>query len=299
MKLSHGIKFLMMTVVMVALVEQKAIAQNAGGKSGAETGHGVPRSAADLNGYCSSADGILVRAKGIALEEFADGDLPGARDTLVKGMVKALKSFGGGSDDAPLTQIAMTRGIQLNGAFQSGCTAGDQPCLDLELRTALFFLGKYYDYVLNVVAPLDEQYYIPYVTRYHHCHDYSCLPRDFGNDFFVAYKDSAIALLDFYNGEDPRSGLPDTLAKDVYELSVAENVLGWAASDLNNDLWRRSFACSIEELSDASQDIAAFNAGDASRFKTSRRAVLFARSESVSAARQLSSRGCVIYPVWH
>jgi hypothetical protein len=298
--LEEKMKFLRVSksILMIAFA-LAVMGQGDKGLAGAETGKGTVPSASDLSGYCDSAIGILVRAKRIAREQFADGDLAGSRNTLVQGLVKALASFGNVNDmDAPLTKLSIVRGIDLNSAFQDNC-GDDQQCLGLQARTALFFMGKYYDYILGPVASLDRQYYIPYVTRYHHCRSYECLPADFGNEFFVAYKSSAEALLNFYNGQDPRSGLPDTLAKDVYELNVAERVLGWAAEDLNNDLWRRSFACLIQELSDGSQDIAAFNSGDSSQFKTSRRAVLFSRDISQEAASDLRrSDGCVIYPVW-
>ena len=181
------------------------------------------------------------------------------------------------------------------------CFQGEDPqsCLELEQRTALYFLGQYYNYIIQVVSELDREYYVPYMTRYGRCGRFECLPPDFGNDFFIAYRNSAIALLQFYNGNGVSGGMPDALAKDVYELRVAERVLGWAANDLNQDLWRRHFGCLIQELSAASQDLAAFNAGDTQRFKTSRRAVLFARSTSSGIAIDLESpHSCVIYPRW-
>lgn len=306
----RNLKFYAMTVIMATTLG--GIARANAGADGADIGKGTldgqsstisqgsALPAHDLIGYCDRALGILIRAKQIAREQFADGDLTGARQSLTQGLVEAVASFGAlNPNDFPLTQLAVARGLDLNSVFQNGCTAGNSQCQSLEDRTALFFMGKYYDYVLRVVADLDRGYYIPYVTQYRRCPSYSCLPPSFGRDFFTAYADSARALLNFYNGDVPNSGLPDALAKDVYELGVAERILGWASADLDSDLFRRHFACLIFDLSSASLDIAKFNAGDRQRFKTSYRAVMFARGVSESAAQELKfKQSCVTYPVW-
>ncbi len=294
MKLKKG---LMMVMAVLCLWVQNPVAQG-----GTQTGKGTVPTASDLLGYCNSAIGYLVKAKRIAREQFGDGDLVHARATLINGLVQALGSFGDVDQaNAPLTRLAIQRGLDLDTAFQNGCSRGEdrQSCLELEQRTALYFMGQYYNYILGVVSELDRDYYVPYMTRYGRCGRFDCMPQDFGNDFFVAYRNSASALLNFYNGQDPNSGLPDALAKDVYELNVAERVLGWAAQDLNQDLWRRHFACLIQELSSGAQDLAAFNSGDTQRFKTSRRAVLFARDLSYGIASDLNNpHSCVVYPRW-
>ena len=262
------------------------------------SGVGMNGQAHDLYGICHAATGILRGAREQAHEIFNDGDIRGARTMLMTGLREALQSFDPNLQEKPLMQNAIQRGLRLNGVFQNACRNDDQGCLNLEVRAAVYFLSVYYGYILNTVTALDENYYIPYVTRYHsHCRSFDCLPEDYGFSFFTNYKDAAIALLGFYNGNN--SSLPDALARNTYELKLAELVLKWSADDLNSDLFRRHFACAVSELDRASLAIADFNAGNTSRFKTSTRAVEFARHKSESIAYELGDQNsCIVYPVW-
>jgi hypothetical protein len=269
-----------------------------GGSGGGEAGSGG--GSADLSRHrggfyssCASAVGVLRRA--IRMAEYQDGNSSAIRKILVTGLANALKEIP--DDENPLTKLAIQRGLKLNSQFANGCrdvTGNVQKaqCLDLELRTAVFFLGKFYDYILTSVYPLDDNYYIPYYTHYYpHCRHHECLPPDFYDSFYVAYKGSARALLDFYIGNS-QNGMPDALAMDTYELHVAENVLRWSSEDLNLDLFRREFACVIDDLKDASQDLADFNAGSTMIFRNSRQAVSFARETADTNASTLGGVVC-------
>lgn len=262
----------------------------------------------DLFGICHRATGLLRDAMDQAIEIFNDGDVSGARNMLMLGLRDASQSFNPHLQEKPLLQNAIVRGLTLNSVFQNACPAHNQGCLNLEARAAAYFLSVYYGYILNTVSSLDENYYVPYMQRRHHnCRSFDCLRDDnddrfsnrfddgFVDSFFTNYKDAAVSLLGFYNGNN--SSLPDALARNTYELRLAELVLGWAADDLNTDLFRRHFACAITELDQASQALADYNAGNSSRFRTSTRAVQFARRKSESIANILSANdSCVIYP---
>ncbi|OFZ16850.1 MAG: hypothetical protein A2Z20_12920 [Bdellovibrionales bacterium RBG_16_40_8] len=301
-------EILITSLVLVAqtLTANFAWAQDKSGSDVGKGGNGGSRSDLyngvsgryDLYGICHEATGILRDALDQAHELFNDGDIRGARNMLMQGLREALQSFDPKLQEKPLLQNAIQRGLRLNSVFQNSCPVGDQGCLSLEKRAAIYFLSVYYNYILNTVTSLDENYYIRYVTSYQrHCRSFDCLPEDYGNGFFTNYRDAAITLLGFYNGDG--SGLPDALARNTYELRLAELVLRWSADDLNSDLFRRHFACAISELDRASLAIADFNAGNTSRFKTSTRAVQFAREKSENVAYKLGAQNsCIIYPVW-
>jgi hypothetical protein len=262
----------------------------------------------DLLSICHRATGLLRDAMDQAIETFNDGDVSGARNMLMLGLREASQSFNPHLQEKPLLQNAIVRGLALNSVFQNACPAHNQGCLNLEARAAVYFLSVYYGYILNTVSSLDENYYVPYMQRRHHnCRSFDCLRDDnddrfsnrfndgFVDSFFTNYKDAAVSLLGFYNGNN--SSLPDALARNTYELRLAELVLGWAADDLNTDLFRRHFACAIAELDQASRALADFNAGNSARFRTSTRAVQFARRKSENIAKILSANdSCVIYP---
>jgi len=241
---------------------------------------------------CASAVGVLRRT--LRMAQYQNGNFASIRRLLVQGLANALKEIPAHED--PLTKSALRRGLVLDQQFVNGCKNISDPttkaqCLDLELRTAVFFLDRFYSYILNSVYPLDEHYWIPYRTRYSHCRSHQCFPSNFYSAFYVAYKDSARELLNFYIG-NRSNGMPDSLAMNVYELHVAENVLKWSASDLNLDLFRRNFACVIGDLAMAAQDLADFNAGSTMVFRNSRQAVNFARNTADSNASMLGGYVC-------
>jgi hypothetical protein len=267
-----------------------------GGEAGSGGDESTDFSARQRDGYygsCASAVGVLRRA--LRMARFQNGNFPSVRRILVAGLVNALKELP--DEDSPLTKLAVQRGLRLDAQFSGGCRGFNEnlsraQCLDLEVRTAVYFLDKFYGYIVNSVYPLDENYWIPYHANYYpHCRSYDCLPPDFYDSFWVAYKESARSLLDFYVGT-PESGIPEALASNLYELRVAEHVLRWSAEDLNMDLFRRRFACAIDDLQEAAQDLADFNAGSSMIFRNSRQAVGFARDTATAEASLLSGNVC-------
>lgn len=265
------------------------------GSGGGESGYGnwnTDVSGDGMYGSCASAIGALQRA--LRMARYQNGNFAQTRRVLTQGLANALAQIP--ERETPLTKSALRRGLTLNQQFVGGCRNAADPtskaqCLDLEQRTAVFFLDRFYSYIINSVYPLDTNYWIPYRTQYPRCRSYACLPSNFYSSFYVAYKDSARELLDFYIGHG-HNGMPDALAMDVYELRVAEHVLKWASTDLNLDLFRRGFQCVVSDLAVASQDLADFNSGSTMIFRNSRQAVNFARDTAYANASALSGYVC-------
>lgn len=312
-KIKTVIKYVMLAVVCSVLGTSYGVVSEAANKSvdygmgggeagsgggeagsGGGDGFGAFTNAADDGFYntCANAVGVLRRA--LRMAQYQNGNFASIRRLLVDGLANALREIP--SHEDPLTKSAIRRGLTLNQQFINGCKNITDPtskaqCLDLELRTAVFFLDRFYSYILNFVYPLDANYWIPYRTQYPRCRSYNCLPSSFYSAFYAAYKDSARELLNFYIG-NRSNGMPYALAMDVYELHVAENVLKWSANDLNLDLFRRNFACLIGDLAMAAQDLADFNTGSTMVFRNSRQAVNFARNTADSSASALGGYVC-------
>lgn len=285
--------------VLIVLVSTLAQAKGGeAGSGGGESGDSISQITHDGGFYSSCSSAVSVLRRSLRMAQFQNGNFSAIRRILVSGLASALKEIP--TSENPLTKSALQRGLVLDSQFVNGCrnVSGQvqkAQCLDLELRTSVFFLDKFYNYILTSVYPLDENYWIPYHRDYYpRCHGrYSreCMPSDFYNNFYVAYKDSARDLLNFYIGNN-QSGMPDALAMDVYELHVAENIFTWSAQDLNGDIFRREFACAIDDLQSASQDLAAFNAGSTMIFRNSRQAVMFSRSTAESNLETLTGPVC-------
>ena len=290
------------SMAAVTVIAASAMIFSASAFAGGEAGSGGGQSGSYSEFYssCDSAVGQLRRALRIA--EFHQGNFVAIRQILVAGLANALREIPSKVD--PLTKRAVERGLVLNSQFMGGCGSLQGPvlseCQDLARRTAVYFLSKYYDYILGSVYPLDHDYWIPYYARYRDCRydDNGCWPQGFRDRFFVAYKASARALLQFYIGDDG-GGMPEALAMDSYELHVAEHVLKWAADDLNLDLFRRRFACVDSELQDAAHDLADYNAGNRMIFANSRQAVEYARSEARGAVESLGGNQCTFNSGWN
>lgn len=267
-------------------------AGSGGGEAGSGALEGMEFSKQDGGFYGSCASAIAELRQALDMLKYQNGNFAKARQILVNGLSNALKQIP--PHEKPLTKSALQRGLVLNQQFANGCKNITNPiskaqCLDLELRAAVFFLGKFYSYVMHTVYPLDRDFWIPYrVNYYSHCHSYDCLP--FYWDFYTAYKDSAKELLNLYIGNG-HGGLPDAFAMDTYELRVAENIFKWAASDLNLDLFRRDFSCVIADLSMAGRNLADFNAGSTMMFYNSERAVNYARDVTNRSLMTLDNCG--------
>jgi hypothetical protein len=207
-----------------------------------------------LHARCSSAISILKDYKAFALAEM--GNTAVARQTILEGLENALKEFEHSDEGMPLTELALYRGLELNTAFQGACTnPADASCFDRENRAAVFFLAKYYSYIIDTVSKLDNEYFIPFITTYGHDRLLRReWPIDIDQAFLVKYKESAAALLDLYNGETQGS-VQSYLTTNKYELEVASRILYWVSEDLDNDLMARDFVCVIQDAARASEHI--------------------------------------------
>jgi len=238
---------------------------------------------------CQRAIGILKRA--LRKTEYQDANYSALRRVLERGLIEAGSLFN--PHDQSLTKQAIRRGQILGSVFRGGCpidsNEGQQVCLEREQRTAVYFLSQFYTYIIDVIYPLDENYWYPTFKR---CDRYDCYDREDRRDiykrFHTDYTKAAQKLLGFYLGDD-RNKLPEAFAMNTYELRAAERVLKWSADDLNRDLFRRSYACIREELYESAQDLADFNAGDREIFRNSRQAIEFARRAANSALRALDN----------
>ena len=269
------------------------------GRAGGEAGSGgagsggeglfvAPTSVHDeFHHPCDEAIGVLQNA--LQELELFPGNFSQKREILKMGLSDALDRIPTNED--PLTKRALQRGLILEQQFVKGCdnltdSVSRTDCLDREQRVAVFFLQRFYNYVIESIYHLDRHYWLPYHRDYSLCHQYECLPDGFDSDFYVAYSNSARELLNFY------VEVSEPLTMDLYELRVAENVFNWSAEDLNLDLFRRKprFGCVVVRLRAAAQKLAEFNAGR--RSGNSVQMVEYARGVASGSAAALSSDDC-------
>tara|TARA_B100001248_G_scaffold262641_1_gene260322 strand:+ start:5605 stop:6489 length:885 start_codon:yes stop_codon:yes gene_type:complete len=236
------------SILLMALLLSPQL-QAQGGYGGVEGGNGgnytLHASCHSYRDCYQSVERILLLKQREALNHREVGNIPAARTALKNGLKEAVMLLRNEASYKPLTLTALQRGLNYNDAFKNGCQqTSEANCLIRQDEVATVFLAVYYQHITERIIPLDLDYYIPY--RRNRCHYYG--NRNWWRAFVTDYRIAAAELLDLVTGKSINRDFPMSLYKDIYEVQVQIQTLGYVAEDLKNDDFRRYFYHPVADL---------------------------------------------------
>jgi hypothetical protein len=199
-----------------------------------------------ISQWCSDITSGLRRAKTQAYLSVRHGDYASAASVLVNGLQKASNSIQGA---IPLTATAIERGLVLNQVF-SNSSAGASNAL----RSQVYFLDRYYQFIFDVSNRLDIPYYIPYqYGRARHGLDMLEFERryiEYARAEVQVIIDSFVQVV-----RDGRGSVAVPIGPTGSFLAILSQSLHFAAHDLSQSIFANSFACAIDGLKDLAQTL--------------------------------------------
>jgi hypothetical protein len=225
------------------------------------TNSGGDNSVLVFKSWCHDVDTILDEAETIAKIQYSTGNLIGAKNILVQGIVDALKAAEPNSNSInsqqSLTVRVLTRGLDI--ATAVSIAAPDD--LDRYVR----ILQYYYKFARETADSLDRNFYY----RLHHDkdHEFKYDSMEFERQYEKYAEDQINWLIgDFfiYDCSDVYSGRVNQ--KCVYGTNnvffkLAELITGYVKNDLEDLLVSSSFECAALKLGTLNKEIAQYNLG--------------------------------------
>jgi hypothetical protein len=225
---------------------------------GVEIGAGTVNSQTPLSEqhsqYALSAKETLEQFLSVSFKE--KGGNQAIRKVLAEGL-EAARSHS--PEGTTLTWLATVRGLELNSLIDRGCEDLEFPlaqvqCLEREADSAVYYLRRHYDFIINAVSPLDTEYYIPWKREHPDCEEPSCLPEN----FLLGYKLYLAASVEsLFRSEN-------LFGTDRVEARVSAFFMNWLLEDIESTPYANEISCLSAALLLGRAQLTANLAGDQS-----------------------------------
>jgi hypothetical protein len=200
--------------------------------------------------WCNDTFLLLNRARERSRVQSLRGQHLASLSTLKQALSESTQSEQVGHPNKPATLTALLRAQIFLQTIENALENNPN-----STRTSVLFLDRYFQFVIETMGPLDQNYYLPYLNQ-GHCYG-GCSPLNmpqFEYEYLAAVRSQMTSIIDSLTVRGPR-GLLVPLGSPIAFARALQLSVSYAIEDLQFTPFAPYFGCKIKELEFLAWDI--------------------------------------------